>query len=72
MEEEKIPIDITKVSINEELPQKQKVIDFLNQIKNPYDFLYHDYKVKIKFSEDSAVTIQDVLKRYYEMMQNQP
>ncbi|NDO47503.1 DUF6870 family protein [Clostridium sp. MD294] len=72
MEEEKKLIDITEVVINKDLPQQQRIIDFLNQIENPYDFLCHDYKVKIKFSENSSVTIQDVLKRYYEMMQNQP
>lgn len=71
MEEKNTPVDITKISINTELPQKQRIDDFIKQIKNPYDFLCYDYRIKIKFSENSDVTIQDVLKRYYEMLQNQ-
>ena len=61
--------DITTISINKNLPQPQRIADFLNQIQYHYDFTYQNTTIQIQFSETSK-TLQAVLKSYYEMIQN--
>ena len=63
--------DITSISINKELSPQQRLKDFIAQIKNPYHFLYEDFKIQIQFSETDK-TIKDVLNDYYEALKNQP
>lgn len=62
--------DITTISINKNLPQPQRIADFLNQIQYHYDFTYQNTTIQIQFSETNK-TLQAVLKSYYEMIQYQ-
>ena len=61
--------DITTISINKNLPQSQRIADFLNQIQYHRDFTYQDTTIHIQFSKTDK-TLQSVLKNYYEMIQN--
>ncbi|MEY8321148.1 DUF6870 family protein [Lachnospiraceae bacterium 46-61] len=61
--------DITVISINKNLPQSQRIADFLNQIQYHYDFTYQNTTIHIQFSQTDK-TLQSVLKSYYNMIQN--
>lgn len=62
--------DITKIKIQQDLPPEQRYNDFIQQIKNPYDFLYKDFKIHIQFSKTDK-TIETVLADYYKALKNQ-
>ncbi len=62
--------DITEIKIKQDLPQQQRYNDFIQQIKNPYNFLYKDFKIHIQFSKTDK-TIQDVLNDYDKALKNQ-
>ena len=44
--------DLEKVRIKKELPIPERVMDFINQIGNPYCFKVGNMVVKLKFKED--------------------
>lgn len=43
-------VDISTVKINADLPVKERVEDYIRQIKNPYCYLDHGVIVKLTFS----------------------
>ncbi len=43
-------VDVESVTIRTDLPDKERVADFLRQIKNPYCYLYRGMVVKVSFS----------------------
>ena len=43
-------VDIESVKIQTSLPDAERIMDFIKQIKNPYCYLYHGMIVKISFS----------------------
>ena len=43
-------VDITDVEINKELPVKERVLDYVRQIKNPYCYISHGVIVKLSFA----------------------
>ena len=43
-------VDIESVRIRTDLPERERVLDYLEQIKNPYCYLYHGMIVKVSFS----------------------
>ena len=43
-------VDIGDVRINQELPVKERVLDYIRQVKNPYCYISHGVVVKIGFS----------------------
>lgn len=43
-------VDIHNVIVHSDLPEKERMLDFIQQIKNPYCFLCHGMIIKIKFS----------------------
>ena len=43
-------VDIESVTIRTDLPDKERVADYLRQIKNPYCYLYKGMVVKVSFS----------------------
>jgi len=42
--------DIAEVKINTELPQEERVLDFIRQIGNPYCYISNGMVVKVSFS----------------------
>lgn len=43
-------VDIKDVAINNELPQAERIRDYVTQIKNPYCYRSHGVTVKISFT----------------------
>ena len=43
-------VDIETVTIHPDLPDRERVQDFIRQIRNPYCYRYHGTVVKISFS----------------------
>ena len=56
-------IDIRDVTVNTALPRDERLLDYLEQIKNPYCFKCGKTVVKISFAETEA-TLEDRLERY--------
>lgn len=50
--------DIRDVHVNTELPKKERILDFIRQIGNPYCYRHGDYVVKVGFA-DTDVTLED-------------
>ena len=48
-------VDINTVHINSDLPLKERVIDYIRQIKNPYRYTDGDTLVTIDFTENSSL-----------------
>ncbi len=55
--------DIRDVKINVGLSKKERLLDFVNQIGNPYCFKRGGIVIKIKFA-DTAVTLEDRMISY--------
>ena len=43
-------VDIEQVQIQTELPQEERIADYIRQIKNPYCYKSHGIVVKISFA----------------------
>lgn len=56
-------VDIRDVKIDETLPQEQRFIEFVRQIKNPYCYKCGKAVVKISFS-DTEITLEERLEHY--------
>ncbi len=60
-------IDIRDIKINLELEKKDKIIDYITQIKNPYCYKYKDYRVLVCFNKnEDAKTLEETLSAYIE------
>ena len=55
--------DIQNVKVNQELPKRERILDFIYQIKNPYCYRYGKYVVKVSFTEGD-VTLEDWMLSY--------
>lgn len=55
--------DIRDVHVNTELPKKERILDFIRQIGNPYCYRHGDYVVKVSFV-DTDVTLEDRMLSY--------
>jgi len=55
--------DIRDVHVNTELQKKERILDFIRQIGNPYCYCYGDYVVKVGFV-DTDVTLEDRMLSY--------
>ncbi|NJD02784.1 MAG: hypothetical protein FIA99_09385 [Ruminiclostridium sp.] len=56
-------VDICDVKIDKNLPQSERVRDFIRQIKNPYCYKCGKAIVKVSFS-DTTATLEDRLEHY--------
>lgn len=55
--------DIRDVEVNTELPKRERILDFIRQIGNPYCYRHGKYVVKISFA-DTDVTLEDRMLAY--------
>ena len=55
--------DIRDVVINTDLPKRERILDFIRQIGNPYCYRHGKYVVKVSFAE-TDVTLEDRLLSY--------
>lgn len=60
--------DIADVKIDPSLPREEQIMEYLQQIKNPYVFLCSGVVVKVSFAKTSA-TIEDKLEEYIRQRQ---
>ena len=56
-------VDIRDVKVNTSLPKRERAIDFIRQIGNPYCYRHGKYVVKVGFS-DTEVPLQERLAGY--------
>ena len=55
--------DIRDVKVNTSLPKKERMLDFIRQIGNPYCYRHGKYVVKVSFT-DTDVTLEDRMLSY--------
>lgn len=55
--------DIRDVQIHTDLPKKERILDFIQQIGNPYCYRHGKYIVKISFT-DTDVTLEQRMLSY--------
>jgi hypothetical protein len=48
-------VDIHDVNVNTDLPKDKRILDFMQQIRNPYCFKCGDVMVKLTFAESEEV-----------------
>lgn len=60
-------VDIKDIHIDGELPEKERIMDFIKQIKNPYCFKCNNVVIKVTFS-DSKETMEDRLEKYLDSL----
>lgn len=68
LEENKDLIDIRTVNIDTELPKEKRIENYIQQIKNPYQFRCGKMVVQIFFA-DTEVTLDECLKQYIRMVE---
>lgn len=56
-------IDINDVTVNKELPQGERLRDFVRQIGNPYCYKCGEAVIKISFA-DTTATLEDRVENY--------
>ena len=56
-------VDIRDVKVNTSLPKRERAIDFIRQIGNPYCYKHGKYVVKVGFS-DTEVSLEERLAGY--------
>ena len=56
-------VDIRSVNVDVSLPQKERMRDFIRQVKDPYLFRHGKYVVKITFAE-TDITLEQRLADY--------
>lgn len=56
-------VDIRDVKVNTALPKRERALDFIRQIRNPYCYKHGKYVVKVGFS-DTDVSLEERLAGY--------
>ena len=50
--------DIRDVKVNTDLPKRERILDFIRQIGNPYCYRHGKYVVKVSRSEEHTSELQ--------------
>ena len=53
--------EIIDIKIDRGKPNNERILDFIMKIKNPYIFKVNGKLVRIRFSENSNLTVEDCL-----------
>ena len=61
-------VDINDVKVSRDLPQQERAVDFIRQIRNPYLYKCGDMIVKVSFA-DTDETLEDRLEGYFKTLQ---
>ena len=56
-------VDIRDVMVNMALPKRERVMDFIRQIGNPYCYRHGKYVVKVSFA-DTDISLEERLESY--------
>ena len=57
-------IDIRDVKIDAALPQRERLLDFIRQVKNPYLYKYGKMVIQSSFGKTDA-TVEDAVERCF-------
>ena len=55
--------DIRDVKVNTDLPKRERILDFIRQIGNPYCYRHGNFVVKVGFT-DTDVTLEERMIAY--------
>jgi hypothetical protein len=55
-------VDIGEVSVDMGMPQRERIIEYVRQIKDPYHFRCGKFTVTVRFSKDGP-SLDECLKR---------
>lgn len=55
-------VDIRTIKIDRDLPQQNRIIEYIRQIKDPYHFKYKKFKITACFAERGP-SLEDCLQR---------
>ncbi|MGN0179083.1 MAG: DUF6870 family protein [Monoglobaceae bacterium] len=53
-------VDINDVKVSKDLPKKERIAEFIKQIKNPYCFKCGNFIVKARYT-DNGLSMEDCL-----------
>ena len=53
-------VDIRYITVNKDLPKRERIAEFIRQIKDPYHFRCGNFTVTARFNEDGP-TLEDCL-----------
>lgn len=56
-------MDIRDVKVDSALPRKEKILQFIGQLKNPYCYRYGKFVVKVSFT-NTDISLEERLKNY--------
>lgn len=57
-------VDITTIEIDKSKPPAERIMDFIEKVKNPYLFKVGDVAVKLQFSQEKdAPSFEECMKR---------
>ena len=56
-------VNIRDVKVNTALPKRERILDFIRQIGNPYCYRHGKYEVRVSFA-DMDVSLEDKLEAY--------
>lgn len=62
-------VDLRSVTINSNLPHRERLEDYMNQIKNPYTYMVGDVRVNLIFAQNGP-SIKDALNLYLSSLKN--
>ncbi len=62
-------VDIKSVQISTSLPIAKRMLQYLEQIKNPYCFLCGNTPVRVQFS-DKGKTLDEAIKSHFQELNN--
>ena len=55
-------VDISNISFNKRLDKKERMIDYINKIKNPYCYKCNGYKVILVLDEEeNSISLEEIL-----------
>ncbi len=61
-------IDLRDVKIDRKLPEFQRIISYVNQVKNPYCFKVGNVRVRISYSEERNETLTEAFSAMLAML----
>ena len=56
-------VDITQISIDENLPKEQRIREYIRQVKNPYCYKVGDVIVKVRYSETGNKSMNECFEK---------
>lgn len=57
-------VDISTIKINKRDKKEDKIISYIKQVKNPYLYKYKDFTIRIHYSSENLLTLEELLKNY--------